>query len=70
MAPSVAQFEPAVADPIRFQVAKNVLNSQGTEYKGKVADKVCNFKLTLKIRDPPIPSTSLASRLTRNSPFW
>jgi hypothetical protein len=41
MAPSVAQLESVVADPI--QVAKDALKAQGTEFKDEVADKVRNF---------------------------
>jgi hypothetical protein len=74
MAPSVAQLESAVADPV--QVAKDAAKSQSTESKVQddVADKVRtsihfnSCELMFRIRDPPIPSTSLTSTLTRNSP--
>jgi hypothetical protein len=74
MAPSVAQLESAVADPV--QVTKDAVKSQSTESKAQddVADKVRksihfnSCELMSRIRDLPIPSTSLTSTLTRNSP--
>ena len=41
MAPSVAQLESAVADPV--QLAKDSLKTQGTESKDMAADKVRKF---------------------------